>query len=72
MQSAALAIVLCQERTCRIDVRFSMRTSERIRRTCAITGPHMQPLPRDEAAQKAVDSGLKPLSQLILEARIDA
>ena len=37
---------------------------------CAIAGPLMQPLPRDEAAQKAVDEGLKPLSQLILEARL--
>ncbi len=43
------------------------REANHIRR--AITGPLMQPLPRDEAAQKAVDQGLKPVSQLILEAR---
>ena len=38
--------------------------------TSVTIGPLMQPLPRDEAAQRAVDGGLKPLSQLILEARV--
>ena len=45
--------------------------AEQLSSSCGITGPLMQPLPRDEAAQKAVDGGLKPLSQLILEVRLD-